>query len=249
MIASQISCVNHLFWLNNNFQAADELVKSILPESTAVAFSSGFYVEFDYNGIYDNISYLGEQSTKRGTSTCFPAAMLAQTKQGEKILLAFDWRYCEKYYQKAAVMDDDDPIYVSRKKRLAPYLLAKDCLIDLFAHEQERDYERAFQKFAVEPYYSFMMQTLLVHQLIERAIENISDYRHIIIFPKENVILRYGTTSSKITADGEDIVSGWQSVLKYPEKTIYYDPKDLLQDIVQKHDLSLANYLNKRYWQ
>lgn len=253
-IATQIACLNHLYWLNGNSRAAEAFIAQLNPAWHSVPFANGRFIEFEYNGnpAETTGSFLGEKSVQRGVgSTCLNAAMLIVTNDGTKELLAIEWRYCEKYYQKAAVMDDDDPLYVSRKTRLNSLLNHEDCPLVLERGKTvgQWDYETAFQKFAVEPFYTTLAQTLLAWQLVAHQTEGISGYHYLQVIPDGNTLLLHGETSKEITAGYADIAQGWQSYLKQPERFRRWDPRQLLEAVTLSYDLPLAVYLEKRYWQ
>lgn len=254
MIATQIACLNHLYWLNDQPAAATAFLQQLFSDWHAVPFASGRYVEFEYNGCSDTqtVNLLGEKSTQRGVdSTGFSAAFLAEDAQGKRELVAVEWRYCEKYYQKAAVMDDDDPLYVSRRAKLKALMTAADCPVYLERGkaQSEVNYEDAFQKFSVEPFYTTLLETLLAWQMAKAAIEQISGWQYIQVFPENNTLLRQGETSKAITQGQTDITAGWRSYLRQPKRCHFYDHRQLIEPIAKMYAPQLADYLQKRYWQ
>lgn len=254
MIATQIACLNHLYWLNGQPLAATAFLQQFSSDWQAVPFRSGRYVEFDYNGCDDlhPQSLLGEKSTDRGVgSTCLAAAMLAENAAGKRELIAIEWRYCEKYYQKAAVMDDDDPLYVSRRAKLEPLLTRVDCpvFLERGVEQSAVDYEAAFQKFSVEPFYTTLLNTLLSWQIVKQGIENLNGWYYIQVIPEDNTLLLHGETSKDITAGAEDIISGWRSYLREPKRYIYRDHRQLVEAMARQFVPEVADYLHKRYWQ
>lgn len=254
MIATQIACLNHLYWLHDQPKAATAFLQQLRADWQAVPFASGRYVEFEYNGCGGDqaVNLLGERSTQRGVdSTGFSAAFLAEDADGVRELVAIEWRYCEKYYQKAAVMDDDDPLYVSRRAKLRSLLTAADCPVFLERGQAQADvdYEAAFQKFAVEPFYTTLLETLLAWQMAKAKIERISSWRYIQVIPDGNTLLRQGETSKAITQGQADITAGWRSYLREPKRYKAFDHKALVESIVRRYAPQLAEYLQKRYWQ
>ena len=253
MIATQIACLNHLFWLHDQPAAATAFLQQFSSDCRAVPFASGRYVEFEYNGCGDGqtSSLLGEKSTQRGVdSTGFSAAFLAENAAGQRELVAIEWRYCEKYYQKAAVMDDDDPLYVSRRQKLQPLMTSRDCPVYLERglEQSAADYEAAFQKFSVEPFYTTLLETLLAWQLTKAQIEHISGWRYIQVIPAKNTLLRLGETSKDISQGYPDITVGWCSYLREPERFSCCDHRQLIEPIVLQYAPQLADYLQRRYW-
>ncbi len=254
MIATQIACLNHLYWLNDNPEAATAFLKRLDSDWQAVPFASGRLVEFEYNGVSERepSHLLGEKSAQRGVdSTGFSAAFLAETKSGSRELVAIEWRYCEKYYQKAAVMDDDDPLYVSRRAKLEALLTRADCpvFLERGKEQQEANYETAFQKFSVEPFYTTLLETLLAWQMVEHHVEQVSGWRYLQVIPDGNILLRKGETSRAITDGYADIAAGWQSYLREPHRYACVDSRKLVEPLAQQFAPETADYLRKRYWQ
>lgn len=254
MIATQIACLNHLYWLNAQPEAVTTFLKQFDSDWRAVPFTSGRLVEFEYNGVSERepSHLLGEKSTQRGVdSTGFSAALLAEDSSGLRELIAIEWRYCEKYYQKAAAMDDDDPLYVSRRAKLKTWLTSEACPVFLERGKEpkEVDYEAAFQKFSVEPFYTMLLETLLAWQMVKHQVEQISGWRYLQVIPNHNTLLRQGETSKAITQGYEDIASGWQSYLREPRRYVCLDNQQLVEPLARQFAPEVAEYLLKRYWQ
>lgn len=257
MLSSQVSCVNHLFWLQNNEDAATAVLKGIDPEFKAIPFPKNVnsdkenYVEFEYDG-FDLVNnngknIIGERRSSRGaTSTSVDAAMMAQ-KGDRRILVLIEWKYIEKYYEKA--IDKTTETYIKQKSIYKNLLTMNESPINmnLFIKNDKCDYDNEYIKFSIEPYYQLMRQTLLGWQLVGGESIIADDYIHIHVIPDKNVQLINGKTSPNISND-LDICDGWKKYLKNPNKYKHIDPKDLIETSAKKYNNELSRYLSDRYW-
>ena len=261
MLSSQVSCVNHLFWLQDNENAATEVLKGIDPEFKAIPFPKNAnsdkenYVEFEYDGFdltnNNGKNIIGERRTSRGaTSTSVDAAMIAQ-KGNRKILVLIEWKYIEKYSGKA--IDKETGTYNNQKSIYKNLLTMNESPINmslLIENDKckcDKKYDKEYVKFSIEPFYQLMRQTLLGWQLVGRESIIADDYIHIHVIPSGNKQLLNGKTSPNIT-NGLNICDGWKTYLKNPNKYKHIDPKDLIETSANKYNSRLSKYLSDRYW-
>ena len=237
LLSSQISCLNHLFFLRDSKQAALALLKNIDKEFVEV------YADFDdgYIGfeVVSNGSYLGEGKTQTRGANCtsVDAMMAGKLANGKKILVLIEWKYTE-YYNKVCFADGDPG--KTRKKRYDHLLQAGDSPIDLNV---------SLNNFYYEPFYQLMRQTLLAWQMVKHKKDelNADDWIHLDVIPETNLHLRYKVNAPDLIQSG--VEDAWKAVLNEPNKYRLISPQKLLQPFLfDKKYRSLINYLNTRYW-
>lgn len=256
MLSSQVSCVNHLFWLMKNEKAATEVLKGIDPEFIAIPFpktensDEENYVEFEYDGFNltknNGKNIIGEKRLSRGaTSTSVDAAMLAQ-KGEQKILVFIEWKYVEKYSGK---VETTNATYKNQRSIYQNLLAMNESpiIMNLLIENDKSDYDKGYEKFSIEPFYQLMRQTLLAWRLAGKDSIIADDYIHIHVIPNGNDQLLKGKTSP-IISDGINICEGWKTYLKTPNKYRHIDPKCLIEASANKFNRKLSEYLSDRYW-
>jgi len=257
MLSSQVACVNHLFWIMKNEDAATEVLKVIDPEFKAVPFPKTIdsdeenYVEFEYDGFdltkKNGKNIIGEKRSARGaTSTSVDAAMLAQ-KGEQKILVFIEWKYVEKYSGTAIEKMSDT--YRKQRSIYRNLLTMNESPIkmNLSTENNKCDYDKDYVKFSIEPFYQLMRQTLLAWRLSGENHIIADDYIHIHAIPQKNIQLLKGKTSPCIS-NGVNICDGWKTYLKNPNKYIHIDPQKLIEASALKYNDKIFQYLSNRYW-
>jgi hypothetical protein len=148
LLSSQVSCVNHLFYLRQREELSTAVLKAIDPSITkALQIDSGF-VEFEKVGK----RRLGkEKNLSRGANcTSIDALMLGQRRDQSIVLVLIEWKFTEDYSSTKKDLSHGN----SGKTRIDAYadlLLDPDCPI---AHTPVTD-------LYFEPFYQLMRQTLL----------------------------------------------------------------------------------------
>lgn len=233
LLSSQISCLNHLFILRENQEMASKIVNSISPEFIKACKIDDGFVEFEVTG---KENYLNEKSHSRGVyATSIDAMMLAEKKNGERILIPIEWKYTESY--KGISLAAGKP-GLTRIGIYKPHFDDVNCPI--YVNEHEALY--------YEPYYQLMRQTLLVWKMVNSGEYGASDWLHLHVIPTKNTILRNLNTSPNLL--GESMHQAWQNVLKYPEKYRIIEPQLLLNSLTNESKCKeFLIYLNKRYWE
>ena len=250
-LSSQVACINHLFWLINNPVAANAVLKEIDSDFTAIPFENGNFVEFELNGCDEQhtYNYLNERSSTRGANTTSIDACMLAKKGNATILVFIEWKYVEKYYEKP-IKAAQNASYEVRKKTYEKML--KDDSSPVIMDKQNTnslcDYDSAYSKFSVEPFYQLMRQTLLAWQLTKNNRYGATDYIHIHVIPGGNDRLLNGKTSPQITDGEANICIAWAKWLKSPEKYIHISPSKLLGSASSTYNKPLYEYLNARYW-
>ncbi|MBA7508710.1 hypothetical protein ES705_00642 [subsurface metagenome] len=228
LLSSQISCVNHLYYLRQRKDLATAVLTGIDNEITEALIVDDGYVEFEFIGCKQ---YLKEKSWTRGANcTSVDAVMIGKNRKGVKVFFLIEWKYTEYYHSENKYIPERAKVY--------------DDLI--------KDSKSPFKKmdvkaFYYEPFYQLMRQTLLAWKLIENRDHCCSDYYNVHVIPKENKKLLNNITSPKLK--GKDISEAWKNTLKNPDKYKPITPQELLSPFSEIVDSqSLLSYLEKRYW-
>ncbi len=237
LLSSQIACVNHLFFLRNDEQAALKFLQNI-DKNFVVAcadFDKG-YIGFE---VVSKGSYIGEgkKQTRGANCTSVDAMMAGKLKNGKKIQVLIEWKYTE-YYNKACKADGKSGD--TRKSRYNNLMNEPDSPIDCNV---------SMDNFYYEPFYQLMRQTLLAWQMVKHRKDelNADDWIHLDVIPETNLHLRYKVTAPDFLQSGTE--EAWKAVLKEPGKYQIISPQKLLKPFIfDKNFGSLMNYLNKRYW-
>ncbi len=240
ILSSQVSCVNHLFFLRNEREVALKILKGLNPDFVEVCkdFEDG-YIGFE---VVSKGSYLGEvpvrqKQTRGANCTSVDAMMSGILKNGKKIQILIEWKYTE-YYNKTCMADGNPGII--RRTRYNPLIADPDspiqCNVDL-------------DNLYYEPFYQIMRQTLLAWQMVKnkKTELNADDYLHCDIIPENNLNLRFQVQAPDLLQTG--IEDAWKDQLKEPGKYNVITPQRFLKPILFDSKFrNFINYLNVRYW-
>ncbi len=237
LLSSQISCVNHLFFLRDDKQAALRFLQNIDENFVEVCadFEDG-YIGFEVVSKKSHIGE-GENQTRGANCTSVDAMMSGILKNGKKIQVLIEWKYTE-YYNKECKADGSSG--KTRQNRYNKLIEAKDSPIDC---------KIPIENLYYEPVYQIMRQTLLAWQMVKHKKDELQadDWLHIDVIPETNLHIRYHVNSPDMLQTG--IEDAWKDLLKKPEKYMVINPQKLLKPFLfDKKYTSLINYLNKRYW-
>lgn len=240
LLSSQVSCVNHLFFLRNDKEAALKVLQNLDPDFVGACpdFENG-YIGFE---VVSKHSYLGEvaegkEQTRGANCTSVDAMMTGKLKNGKKIMILIEWKYTELYPKS----DKSEGLSgTTRKNRY-------DALID----DKDSPIKRtvSIDNLYYEPFYQIMRQTLLAWQMTKNKANelNADDWLHFDVIPENNLNLRYQVPAPDMIQSG--IEKAWKSQLKEPEKYNVITPQKLLKPLIfDSNYRSLINYLNTRYW-
>ncbi|MGQ9644565.1 MAG: PGN_0703 family putative restriction endonuclease [Ignavibacterium sp.] len=240
LLSSQVSCVNHLFFLRNDKDAALRILQNLNPDFVEVCpdFENS-YIGFE---VVSKHSYLGEvafgkEQTRGANCTSVDAMMTGKLKNGKKIQVLIEWKYTELDSKSDK---SEGSSGATRKNRY-------DALID----DKESPIKRSISidNFYYEPFYQIMRQTLLAWQMTKNKADELKtdDWLHLDIIPENNLNLRYQVPAPDMVQSG--IEEAWKTQLKEPEKYNVITPQKLLKPIIFEAKFrSLVNYLNYRYW-
>ena len=248
ILSSQVACINHLFPLIRNKQAATRLLhglNTLVCEALPVDIHErGNFVEFEVVG---GGSYLNEEKggklLKRGANcTSVDAVMKGRTRDGQIILFLMEWKYVEQY--KSAPSKLDGKAGQVRQRRYRSFF-TKDNSPFTFCNSSKE--EPFFQELFTEPYYQLMRQTLLGWQMVHNPERNgdAVSFEHIIVIPACNDDLRM--KSKSIGGRKGNLASNWNALVKKP--ATFIDPQQLLEPVSSMEEFaSWTDYVTKRYW-
>lgn len=240
LLSSQISCLNHLFFLRNDKEAALKILQNLNADFVDVCadFEDG-YIGFE---VVSNGSYLGETSsgkaqTRGANCTSVDAVMTGILKSGKKIQVLIEWKYTEAY-GKTCLADGSSG--VTRKSRYNHLITDPNSPIDC---------KVALDNLYYDPFYQIMRQTLLAWQMVKHKKDelNTDDWLHFDVIPENNLHLRYKVQAPGLLQTG--IEDAWKSQLKTPEKYNVITPQRLLRPLLFDSKYSvMMEYINERYW-
>ena len=240
LLSSQVSCVNHLFFLRNDMEASLKILQGLDPDFVEVCndFENG-YIGFEVvsNGSYLNEVLPGKKQTRGANCTSVDAMMAGILKNGKKIQVLIEWKYTEFYPKNNKSSGESG---TTRKNRYDALITDKDSHINC-----QVDIDNLYY----EPFYQIMRQTLLAWQMIKNKKNelNADDWLHFDIIPENNLNLRYQVPAPDLLQTG--IEEAWKALLKYPAKYNVITPQRLLKPILfDSKYRNLINYLNYRYW-
>lgn len=240
LLSSQVSCVNHLFFLRNDKESAMKILKGLNSDFDEVCadFEDG-YIGFEVvsNGSYLIEVPIGKKQTRGANCTSIDAMMSGILKNGNKVQILFEWKYTELYPKSNKASGKSG---ITRKKRYDDLINDSDspinCIVDM-------------DNLYFEPFYQLMRQTLLAWQMVKNKNTELEadDWLHFDVIPENNLNLRYQVPAPDLLQTG--IEEAWKSQLKQSQKYNIITPQKLLKPILfdAKHR-NLINYLNNRYW-
>jgi len=240
LLSSQVSCVNHLFFLRNDKDAALKILQGLNPGFIDVCkdFEDG-YIGFE---VVSNESYLGEidagkKQIRGANCTAVDAMMTGILNNGKKVQILIEWKYTE-YYPKNCLADGSSGN--TRKARYNPLIQNPLSPIKCTAN---------LDNLYFEPFYQIMRQTLLAWKMVENKKDelNADDWLHFDVIPENNLNLRYQVQTPDLLQTS--VEEAWKSQLKEPYKYNVITPQKLLKPVLlEPRNRSMINYLNYRYW-
>jgi len=211
--SSQVACVNHLEPARVDAAAAARLVRNINPFFAAARVDDG-YVDYEWIG---SASYLEEPGVRtRGANVTSLDALMCGEHDGQRTLLAIEWKYLESYGVESVATSKHGTDRVKTYRRLLEH---SECPISV----------GNVRWLFYEPYYQLMRQTLLAWQMVEHHEFGASDWLHIHVVPALNVAIRHSRAAPDLL--GETMADKWRSVLKQPERYVLTTATELLDGV------------------
>jgi hypothetical protein len=229
LLSSQVSCLNHLYYVRQRKDIATAILKQLNPDIVEALIVDDGFVEFEYIG---KKQYLKEKSFTRGANcTSVDAVMLGLTSDGKRIIFLIEWKYTEIY--------ERVNLYVPKRAEVYDSLIIRADGPLVIGIEPE--------SFYYEPFYQMMRQTLLGWLFVQNREMYCDNFVNVHVIPSKNIELKKNITSP--TFRGQDIHEAWKSSLKVPDSYIPIDPVSFLEDAAHLVDTqSWLSYLKARYW-
>ena len=237
--AALISCfllpINQLHWPASSARFTPRF-RQMLP------VESDQYVSFEWIGEQD---YLGErisrnsQRTRGANCTSADAIVTFERKDGQRQVVLIEWKYGESYGGTSLKVSKRG---TDRTEIYRPLFEREDCPI-------RKDILPSFDALFYEPFYQFMRQQLLAHEM-EKAHEldaNIVSVLH--IAPAHNADFRR-VTSPQLINLGESATSIWTKLVKPEGRFISVSTEQLFGRLSAERFpeiKSWAEYIQARY--
>jgi hypothetical protein len=223
----------------------DQLARALLPVFPEIRemlpIESG-YVEFEWIGLenyLDEKAPRGAQRTRGANCTSADAAVLFLREDGKRQFVLIEWKYTESYggtpLQVAKSGTDRTRIYEKLFRR-------DDCPLD-------KDLLPSFASLFYEPFYQFMRQQFLAHQM-ELAREKGADIVSVLhIAPACNK--DFGrVTSPELEALGDSALGIWQRLVRPSNRFVSVRTEELFGHLSADDLPGMAewlDYLHARY--
>ena len=240
---SQVCCVNFLFPFADKPTALAEVLRPIFPEvQNMLPIESGQYVSFEWIG---EKNYLGEKISRNGQRTrganCTSAAaiMMFERKNGKRQVVLIEWKYTESYGGTFLKFSDSG---TDRTEIYRPLFEREDCPI-------RKDILPSFDALFYEPFYQFMRQQLLAHEM-EKAHELDADMVTVLhIAPAHNSDF-CRVTSPQLINLGDAATSVWRKLVKSEGRFISVSTEQLFGNVSAERFPEIKNwvvYIRARY--
>ncbi|HNT26037.1 MAG TPA: hypothetical protein PKM21_16825 [Anaerolineales bacterium] len=240
---SQVCCVNFLFPLADKPSALAGVFSPIFPEiRQMLPVESDQYVSFEWIG---EQNYLGEkisrngQRTRGANCTSADAIVMFERKDGKRQVVLIEWKYTESYGGTFLKISDSG---TDRTEIYRPLFEREDCPI-------RKDILPNFDALFYEPFYQFMRQQLLAHEM-EKARELDADIVSVLhIAPAHNADFRR-VTSPQLINLGETATSVWTKLVKPGGRFISVSTEQLFGNLSQEENPQInawVEYINSRY--
>ena len=207
---SQVCCVNFLFPFYNQPEALAALLGGRFEIAEMLPIEDGQYVAFEWIGAEN---YLGEKITRNGKRTrganftSADVAVMFRRPDGRKQIVLIEWKYTESYsstwLRYARSGTDRTTIYQHLYD-------AEDCPLD-------KTKIRSFEHLFYEPFYQFMRQQFLAHEM-EKAHELGADVVSLLhISPGHNS--DFGdVTAPELRQLGHPATAVWKKLVRQPDR-------------------------------
>jgi hypothetical protein len=240
---SQVCCVNFLLPFADQPRALAEVLRPVFPSiREMLPIENGQYVACEWIG---QQNYLNERMPRNGARTrgasftSADAAVMFERTDGSRQIVLIEWKYTESYGGAALNISKSG---TDRTSIYRPLFERDDCPIN-------KDLLPSYDSLFVEPFYQFMRQQLLAHEM-ERAQElgaNMVSVLH--IAPAHNLDFRK-VTSPLLTALGETATSIWARLVRPSGRFISISTEQLFGTLSAEQLPEMREwleYIGKRY--
>ncbi len=243
MCSSQVACVNFLFPLADKPDALAKICRTIFPElEKMIPIEDGLYVSFEWIG---QENYLGERVARgskraRGANcTSADAIIMFERKDKQRQAVLIEWKYTEFYsstsLKYAKTGTDRSTIYQHLFNSV-------DCLLN-------KDLLPCFDALFYEPFYQFMRQQFLAHEM-EKAHELGADIVSVLhIAPAHNTDF-LKVTSPTLATLGSSATSVWKKLVRTEGRFISISTEQLFGNLSAKQMPEIKSwleYITSRY--
>jgi hypothetical protein len=217
---SQVCCLNFLLPFANQPRALAEVLRPVFPAiREMLPIENGQHIACEWIG---QKNYLGEKTPRNGSRrrgancTSADAAVMFEQTDGKRQIVLIEWKYTESYggtsLKIAKSGTDRTTIY-------KPLFERDDCPIN-------KDLLPNFDSLFYEPFYQFMRQQFLAHEM-ERAQELGANKVSVLhIAPACNIDFRK-VTSPKLETLGETATSIWKKLARPRDRFISVSTEEL----------------------
>jgi hypothetical protein len=247
---SQVCCVNFLFPFVGKPDALVELLRPLFPSIREVLpMDRGQLVSFEWIGCRN---YLGEKSrsgirTRGANFTSADAAVMFDRQDGLRQIVLIEWKYTESYG------DTWLGVAPSGTDRRQIYAWLYDCAgcraCACDGCPLEKSLLPQFGDLFYEPFYQFMRQQFLAHEM-EKAHELGADVVSLLhIAPAHNNDFRR-VTSPALRCLGDSAIDVWKQLVKTPDRFASAATEELFGRLPVDRLPELANwweYVSQRY--
>jgi hypothetical protein len=240
---SQVCCLNFLFPFASRPDALAEVLRPVFPAlQKMVPIESGQYLACEWIG---QENYLGERVPENGkrtrgaNCTSADAAVMFERTDGRRQIVLIEWKYTESYGGTSLRISrsgtDRTAIYKALYER-------DDCPFD-------RQALPSFDSLFYEPFYQFMRQQFLAHEM-ERNRELGADAVSVLhISPARNTDF-HKVTSPELESPGTTAVGIWKRLVGSRNRFISVNTEQLFGGLSANSpavDQEWLDYINIRY--
>lgn len=240
---SQVCCVNFLFPFAAKPDALAEILRPVFPMlQEMVVMENGQYVAFEWIG---QENYLGERTfgngirTRGANFTSADAAVMFKRTDGKRQIVLIEWKYTESYGGESLRVAKSG---TDRTEIYRPLFEQADCPL-------RKDMLPCFDSLFFEPFYQFMRQQFLAHEM-EKARELGADVVSVLhIAPDHNRDFRK-VTSPTLTAFDMTATNVWRRLVRDPESFVSVSTENMFGRLSTERLPGMGewrNYINQRY--
>lgn len=241
---SQVCCVNFLFPFADKPGALAKLLRSFYTDiHKMLPIEDDLFVSHEWIG---EENYLCEKITRNGKRsrganfTSTDSIVMFERADGKRQIVLIEWKYTESYsgaFLKYATSGTD---------RTKIY----QCLFDRKNCPIRKDIEFKYESLFYEPFYQFMRQQLLAHEM-EKEHEMGADIVSVLhIAPEHNKDFKR-ITSPELVKHGESATSVWQKLVKEKDRFLSVSTESLFGNLTASQYPEMRNwieYINSRYF-
>ncbi|MDO9131313.1 MAG: hypothetical protein Q7U34_15760 [Anaerolineales bacterium] len=240
---SQVCCVNFLFPFADKPDVLAEVLRPIFPEiDRMLPVEDGQYVSFEWIG---KENYLGEKISRNGKRTrganytSTDSIVMFERKDKRLQVVLIEWKYTESYGGTSLIFSGSG---TDRGKIYKHLFERDDCPIN-------KDLLPSFDALFYEPFYQFMRQQFLAHEM-EKAHELDADIVSVLhIAPAHNSDFRK-VTSPKLETLGKSATSIWKKLVKADDRFVSVSTEQLFGKLSAEHLPEIktwTDYIHARY--